>query len=92
MFPDKLRVSSFLDIDSYNIPGQRQSSHFVGSRAYAGFGVTYHPHFWQNDRGLSRATAVYGTPTHGIKSQHTKLTLEKNILPPLLAGFELATF
>ena len=26
------------------------------------------------------------------KSQHTKLTLEKNILPPLLQGFELATF
>ena len=27
-----------------------------------------------------------------IKSQHTKLTLEKKILPPLLPGFELATF
>ena len=26
------------------------------------------------------------------KSQHTKLTLEKNILPPLPLGFELATF
>ena len=26
------------------------------------------------------------------KSQHTKLTLEKKILPPLLPGFELATF
>ena len=26
------------------------------------------------------------------KSQHTKLTLEKKILPPLLLGFELATF
>ena len=26
------------------------------------------------------------------KSQHTKLTLEKNILPPFLPGFELATF
>ena len=29
------------------------------------------------------------TPTN---SQHTKLTLEKKILPPLLPGFELATF
>ena len=26
------------------------------------------------------------------KSQHTKLTQEKKILPPLLPGFELATF
>ena len=26
------------------------------------------------------------------KSQHTKFTLEKKILPPLLPGFELATF
>ena len=26
------------------------------------------------------------------KSQHTQLTLEKKILPPLLPGFELATF
>ena len=26
------------------------------------------------------------------KSQHTKLTLEKKILPPLLPGFEFATF
>ena len=26
------------------------------------------------------------------KSQHTKLTLEKKILPPLLPGLELATF
>ena len=56
----------------------------------------------QNDRGLLRATAV----TRGVgaegrsggggqtpnKSQHIKLTLEKKILPPLLPGFELATF
>ena len=34
-------------------------------------------------------TGVEQTPN---KSQHTKLTLEKKILPPLLPGFELATF
>ena len=50
-------------------------------------------HFWQNNRGLLRATAV----TRGLertpnKSQHTNLTLEKIILPPLLPGFELVTF
>ena len=32
-----------------------------------------------------------GTDTE-IKSQHTKLTLEKKTLPPLLPGFELASF
>ena len=36
-----------------------------------------------------RNTGVERTPN---KSQHTKLTLEKKILPPLLPGFELATF
>ena len=50
-------------------------------------------HFWQNDRGLLRATVV----TSGVgrtpnKSQHRKLSLEKKILPPLLPGLELATF
>ena len=34
-------------------------------------------------------TGVKQTPN---KSQHTKLTLEKKILPPLLPGFELAAF
>ena len=34
-------------------------------------------------------TGVERTPN---KSQHTKLTLEKKIRPPLLPGFELATF
>ena len=34
-------------------------------------------------------TGVERTPN---KSQHTKLTLEKKILPPLLPGFKLATF
>ena len=34
-------------------------------------------------------TGVEWTPD---KSQHTKLTLEKKFLPPLLPGFELATF
>ena len=33
-------------------------------------------------------TGVERTPN---KSQHTKLTLEKKIFPPLLPGFELAT-
>ena len=60
---------------------------------YACLGVTYHLHFWQNALGLLRATAVtQGKGDYRNKSQHTKLTLEKKILPQLLPGFELATF
>ena len=54
---------------------------------YACLAVTYHLHFWQNDRDIVRATAV----TRGWNG-YRKSTLEKKILPPLLQGFELATF
>ena len=50
-------------------------------------------HFRQNDRDLLRATAVTrGWNRYRNKSQHRKSTLEKKILPPLLQGFEPATF
>ena len=49
------------------------------------------PALWQNGRGLLRGTAVtrVGGGGRGVewipnKSQHTKLALEKKILPPLL--------
>ena len=55
--------------------------------------VTCHLHFWQNDRDLLRATAVtQGWNGCRNKSQLRKSTLEKKILPPLLQGFEPATF
>ena len=55
--------------------------------------VTCHWHFWQNDRGLLRATAVTrGWNGYRNKSQQRKLALEKKILPPLQQGFELTTF
>ena len=60
---------------------------------YACLGVTCHLHFWQNDRGLLRATAVTrGVERTANKSQLTKLTLKKKILLPLLPGFELETY
>ena len=62
-------------------------------KMYACLAVTCHLHFWQNDRGLLRATAVtVGCGTVTEMSQHRKLTLEKKILPPLLQGFEPAVF
>ena len=78
------------------MPGQRHSQPTptsLKSRVYACLGVTCHLHFWLNDRGLLRATAV----TRGVertlnKSQHTKLTLEKKIFPLLLPGFKLKLF
>ena len=94
MFPNKLRVSSFPDRFPYYAWTAALSAHsdFVGPKVYACLGVTCHLHFWQNDRGLFCATAVtWGWYGHRM-SQHTKLTLEKKILPPLLPGFELATF
>ena len=58
---------------------------------YACLGVTCHLHFWQNDRGPLRAIVVTrGAERTPNKSQHTKLTLEKKILPPLLPGFDLS--
>ena len=70
--------------------------HFMEShirKVYACLVVNCHLHFWQNDWGLLRTTAV----TRGWNgcrnmSQHRKLPLEKNILPPLPQGFEPATF
>ena len=77
------------------MPGQRaaKSAHpdFVGSRVYAYLGVTCHLQFRQNERVFFTCycgnTGVERTLN---KSQHTNLTLEKKILPPLLPGFELA--
>ena len=60
---------------------------------YACLAVTCHLHFWQNDRDFLRATGVTrGWNGYRNKSQHRKSTLEKKILPPLLQGFEPATF
>ena len=95
MFPDESRVSSFPDKFPHCTCTAAYLAHsdFVGSRVYACLGVTFHLHFWQNDQGLLRATTVtQGVERTPNKSQHTKLTPEQKILPPLLPGFELATF
>ena len=60
MFLDKLRVSSFPDWFphyAWTVASSADSG-FVGSRVYALLGVPCHMHFWQNDRGLLRDTAV----------------------------------
>ena len=64
------------------------------SKVYACLGVTCHLHFWQNDRDLLHhiAAVTLGWKGYRSKSQHRKLTLEKKIVPPLLQGFEPATF
>ena len=62
-------------------------------KVYACLAVTYHLHFWQNDRDFLRATVVTrGWNGYRNKSQHRKSTLEKKILPPFQQGFEPATF
>ena len=66
--------------------------HFMQShicKVHACLAVTCHLHFWQNDRGLLRATAITrGWNRYRNKSQHRKSTLEKKILSPLLQGLE----
>ena len=70
--------------------------HFMQSyipKVYACLAVTCRLHFWQNDRGLLRATTVTrGWNGYRNKSQHRKSALENKILPPLLQGFEPAIF
>ena len=64
-------------------------------RVYVCLVVTCHMHFWENDMDLLHATAVTrGWNKHRNESQHRKLTLEKNILPPLafLPRLEPETF
>ena len=62
-------------------------------RVHICLAVTCHLHVWQNERNLSRATAVaLGWNCNRNKSQHRKLTLEKKILLPLLPGIALANF
>ena len=72
------------------------SHHFMQihiRRVHACLAVTCHLHFWQNDRGLLRATAVTrGWNEYRNKSRHRKLNLEKKVLPPLLPGLEPETF
>ena len=77
-------------------PYNHAPCHFMQShihKVYACLAVTSHLHFWQNDRGLLRATAVTQRWNgYQNKGQHRKLTLDKKILPLLLQGFEPATF
>ena len=77
-------------------PHNHALCHFMQShirKVYACLAVTCHLHFWRNDRGLLHATAVTpGWNGYRNKSQHKKFTPEKKILPPLLQGFEPATF
>ena len=68
-----------------------QSAHldFAGARVYACLSVTGHLHFWHNDQGLLRATAVTRrverTPN---ESQRRRLTLEKKFLPVQVPGIK----
>ena len=63
-------------------PYNHAPCHFMQShicKVYACLAVTCHQHFWQDDRDLLRATAVTrGWNGYWNRSQHRKLTLEKN--------------
>ena len=68
----ELRVSSFPDRFPHYACTEAKSvqSDFVGARVYAFLCVTCCLHFWQNDWGLLRATAVtQGWNGHRIREQ-----------------------
>ena len=70
------------------------------SRVYMCLAVTCHLHFWQNDRDLLRAIEVNegwgrggeGRGRYRNDREHSKLTLEKKIFPPLLPELGTQTF
>ena len=59
---------------------------------YACLDVFCHLHFWQNYQSFTCHWGNLGVERTPNKSQHTTLTLEKKILPPLLPEFVLTTF
>ena len=82
-------------IGSHTMPGQRQSQptpNFLG-QGVCMFRCGLPPALLTEWPGSLTChcgnTGVERTPN---KSQHTKLTLEKIIVPPILPGFELGTF
>ena len=77
---------------SYNhAPCHFMQSHI--SKVKTCLAVTCHLHFWQNDRGLLRATAeTRGWNGYRNKSQHRQLTMDRNIFLPLLRRVETWTF
>ena len=82
-------------IGSHTMPAQRHSQPTPTSLGHGVcmFRCNLPPALWVEWPGSFTChcgnTRVEWTP---IKSQHTKLTPEKKILPPFLPGFELATF
>ena len=98
VFPDKLHVSSFPDtvIGSHTMPGQPHSQPTPTS---LGQGSTCVCRCNLPPALLAEWLASFtchcgdmGIEWTPIKSQHSKLTQEENILPPLLPGFELTAF
>ena len=79
-------------IDSHTLPGQRHSQPTRWVNGVCVFRCNLQPALLAEWPGYFTChcgnTGVERTP----KSQHTKLTLKKKILLPLLPGFELATF
>ena len=95
VFPNVLRVSSFPD----RFPTLCLDSGIVSPlrlrlvKGVCVFRCNFPPAFlaeWQ--RSFTCHCGNTGVGRIPNKSQHTKLTLEKSILPPLLPGLELAIF
>ena len=82
--PQTAAVSAHVRCTPYNI-----QSHICRVHVYGEAG-TCHPHLSQKDRDLY--VLLRGWKRHRNKSQHRKLSPEKQILPLLLRGLKPATF
>ena len=72
-------------IGSHTMPGQWHSQPTPTLFSQGWLGVTCHPHFWQNDQGLLRATAGTG----GWNGHQTRHLSSRNLLlwPASCPGF-----
>ena len=94
VFPDKLYVSWFLDMFTLHLDsGIVSPLQLCWVKDVCMCGCNLPPALlagWL--RSFTCHCGNMGMKRTPIKSQHTKLTMEKKILPPLLLGFEVATF
>ena len=93
-FPDELPVSSFLWEVPTLMPGQHSQTTPTSlgqgcMRVWCNLPPALSAEWLRSWTCHSGNTGVERTPN---KSQHRKLTLVKNILPPLLPGLGLSTF
>ena len=93
VFPDELRVSSFPDRFPHYTCGIVSPHRLCWVKGVCVFSCNLPPALVAECPGsFTSQCSNTGMERTLHKSQHTKLTLKRKILPPLLLGFKLTTF